>query len=380
MSKLMFPRLARNFIKNGYYPTDEATLERILNALQPMPGCGDLRLADTCAGEGVALAEIAHNLGYKLDQQGIEDRIQAYAVEYDVERANHARKLLDRCIQGDLMDTIISRQAFSLLFLNPPYGDLSRDQNGNLGYEGKGRARFEKLFYQRSYPLLQYGGILVLLMPFYVLDSEFVGWLTTHFTDLTVYRGIETQFKQIVIMGRRIKGNQLDTRSVKDIRQKMLAIGQGEIEAEVIPENWTDLPYYVPNAQGELKYFYRVSMEPEQFVEEVSQLGGLWPDFEYLFNVGKVGLRRPAMALGEWHLALALAAGAISGEITSKSGKTLVLKGDTHKEKSLKTEFTPCDDGSTAEIRILTDKFVPVIYGWDMTPGSPTWGQVLTIN
>ncbi|VFT08828.1 O-methyl transferase family protein [Pseudomonas aeruginosa] len=27
---LMFPRLARNFAKNGYYPTDEPTLERAL--------------------------------------------------------------------------------------------------------------------------------------------------------------------------------------------------------------------------------------------------------------------------------------------------------------------------------------------------------------
>src|SRR3546814_5761254 len=30
---LMFPRLARNFANNGYYPTDEAQLERTLNAL-----------------------------------------------------------------------------------------------------------------------------------------------------------------------------------------------------------------------------------------------------------------------------------------------------------------------------------------------------------
>ena len=34
---LMFPRLARNFAKNGYYPTDEPTLERALNALMPSP-------------------------------------------------------------------------------------------------------------------------------------------------------------------------------------------------------------------------------------------------------------------------------------------------------------------------------------------------------
>jgi hypothetical protein len=34
----MFPRLARNFIKNGYFPTDEPTLERVLSALAPSPG------------------------------------------------------------------------------------------------------------------------------------------------------------------------------------------------------------------------------------------------------------------------------------------------------------------------------------------------------
>lgn len=30
---LIFPRLARNFVCNGYFPTDEVTLERILGAL-----------------------------------------------------------------------------------------------------------------------------------------------------------------------------------------------------------------------------------------------------------------------------------------------------------------------------------------------------------
>src|SRR3546814_5990298 len=29
---LMFPRLARNFIRNGYFPTDEPTLERALRS------------------------------------------------------------------------------------------------------------------------------------------------------------------------------------------------------------------------------------------------------------------------------------------------------------------------------------------------------------
>ncbi len=58
---LMFPRLARNFARNGYFPTDEVTLERALQALAPAPS-GRMRICDPCAGEGVALAEAAHIL------------------------------------------------------------------------------------------------------------------------------------------------------------------------------------------------------------------------------------------------------------------------------------------------------------------------------
>ncbi|OPE21027.1 DUF6094 domain-containing protein, partial [Pseudomonas aeruginosa] len=131
---LMFPRLARNFARNGYFPTDEVTLERALQALTPAPS-GRMRICDPCAGEGVALAEAAHTLG--------RDQVQALAVEYDRERADHARGLLDRVLHSDLFDTMISRQSFGLLWLNPPYGDLVADHSGASQYQGSGRRRLE---------------------------------------------------------------------------------------------------------------------------------------------------------------------------------------------------------------------------------------------
>src|SRR5690606_17600659 len=82
---LMFPRVARNFIKNGYFPTDEGALERALTALAP--SAGSMCILDPCAGEGVAIAEVAHALG--------REQVCAYAVEYDAERAAHAHALVD---------------------------------------------------------------------------------------------------------------------------------------------------------------------------------------------------------------------------------------------------------------------------------------------
>ncbi|ELF6204814.1 TPA: class I SAM-dependent methyltransferase [Pseudomonas putida] len=367
---LMFPRLARNFAKNGYYPTDESTLERALNALAPSDG--PMCILDPCAGEGVAIAEAAHALG--------PEQVRAYAVEYDQERANHARLLVDHCIHGDLMDTLVSRQSFSLLWLNPPYGDLSKDANGNIGYEGKGRARLEKLFYQRTLQLLQYEGILVFIVPSYVLDAELVGWLTRHFTDLSIHRAVDTQFKQVVVFGRRIRQRELVGDDTKAIRARLLQIGQGEVEADELPSEWTPLPYVVPATSVAPEHFYRISMEPAQFAEEVNRLQGLWPAFETHLGAAQQSLRAPARALSHWHLALALAAGAISGVVQSKSGRILAVKGDTYKRKATAVEHRERADGSIAETRILTDKFVPVIRAWDLSPDSASLGQVITIR
>ncbi|MGL4668218.1 MAG: DUF6094 domain-containing protein [Saezia sp.] len=366
---LMFARLAHNFIKNGYYPTDAGTLEGILNLLEV--STGTVNVLDPCAGEGAAIADIAHDLG--------KDAVKSYAVEYDKERAHHARQLVNHCIQGDLMDTIISRQSFGLLFLNPPYGDLAKGSSGSLGYEGKGRGRLEKLFYQKTLPFLQYEGIMVLVMPYYVLDDEFIGWLTRHFIELRAYKAAVDQFKQVLIIGKRTRQKDQDWASSKEIRQELLAIGKGDVQASSLPTVCTPL-YKIPSSHKEVEHFYRVSLEPEQLAMEVAAMQGLWPEFGSVFNTGKSSLRRPVHQLCNWHLALSLAAGAISGVVHSKTGKVFVLKGDTHKEKTLKTEYTEREDGSLAETRILTDKFVPVIKAWDLTPGSATRGEILTIR
>ena len=369
MPKLMFPRLARNFAKNGYFPTDEPTLERALAALASSEGC--MCICDPCAGEGVAIAEAAHALG--------RDQVRAYAVEYDAERAAHARNLVDCCLHSDLLDSTISRQAFGLLWLNPPYGDMVRDQAGGDN-PFKGRARLEKVFYEKTIPLLQYGGILVFIIPTYVLDKEIIGWLTQHFANLRIYRAVETKFKQAVIFGQRIRHRDLVSAEVKAARNLLSEVVHGQRELEELPSEWPFLPYIVPASKAEPEHFFRVSLEPEQLAGEIQRLKGLWPSLDVHLGMTQRSLRPPARALSRWHLSLALASGAISGVIKSPAGRILVVKGDTHKEKKTKTEFAEQEDGSIHETRILTDIFVPVIRAWDMTPGSLTHGRVLTIS
>jgi hypothetical protein len=161
--------------------------------------------------------------------------------------------------------------------------------------------------------------VLVFIVPGYVLDAELVGWLTRHYTDLRIYRAVETQFKQVVIFGPGAPAR-AGSDGVKAVRNLLLQVGLGEVEAEELPSDWPFLPYIVPASPAEPEHFFRVTMEPEQFADEVGRLQGLWPSLDTHLGAAQQSLRPPARALSHWHLALALAAGAISGLCAPRPG------------------------------------------------------------
>ncbi len=364
---LMFQRLAHNFAKNGYFPMDSETLTRILSAIQPFNNA-DKRIFDPCAGEGIALAECKQHLG--------ADNTQAFGIEYDEERAWHAKSLLDRCIHADLQHCVIGQRSFGLLFLNPPYGDLVADK-AQTGFVQKGRPRLEKLFYQRTVSTLQWGGILVLIIPYYVLDKEFSHWISQSFGHVETYLALEQRFKQIVLFGIRQKREMILHANLTKMRLEK--IGQGHLPPE-LPELYSTGPYFVPAVTHPEVKFFSSHVDARQLSEVVTRNPCLWSHFKGRFHNAVVPARRPLMPLSEWHLALSLAAGQVAGVVESQNGRTFIIKGDTYKEISISKAYEPTPKGELVEITTHLDKFVPVIRAIDMTPKSKTFGQVLIIK
>jgi hypothetical protein len=105
----------------------------------------------------------------------------------------------------------------------------------------------------------------------------------------------------------------------------------------------------------------------------------LWPQFRQVFVQESKAHRPPLRELSKWHLALALAAGQITGTVRSVAGRTLYIKGDTFKTKTKTVETVANEKGDVSETVILIDRFVPVIRGIDMTAG-PNLGQIVTIR
>lgn len=359
---LVFPRLAHNFIKNGYYPTDEVTLSRILSALDTT--ASNLNILDPCCGEGTALAELKNYLIH------LGSKVKSYGIEYDKERAWHAKSILDLVVHGDMHNMHITARSQSLLFLNPPYGNTLSDkgQTGESGYLN----RLEKVFYRATTDWLRFGGIMVLIVPYYVIDEEFSAMIARNMDRVKAFLSPTKTFKQAVIFGIK-KRSEFPSPSVQDM---LMAIGRGDDTTE-LPETWTDEPYYLPDA-GDLdcKFLSR-SIEGMQLMHEVSQASHktLWPQFNSRFSQISRTLRQPLREPSEWHMALALAAGQITGLVVSEQGRRLLIKGSTFKDKSKSVTL----DEDNAETIVSTDKFVPTISGIDFTPGE-TYGNVVTIR
>ena len=211
---LMFPRLARNFAKMGTTRPTNPRSKEPLNAL--MPSDGPMCILDPCAGEGVAIAEASHAPGANRPRRSPSNSTpsgRAMPAAWSITARTRPDGHDD--LQAVLRTTVAESTVWRPV----------QDVNGNIGYQGQGRARLEKLFYQRSLSLLQYSGVLVFIVPGYVLDAELVGWLTRHYTDLRIYRAVETQFKQVVIFGRRARQRELAPDGVKAVRTCCCRLG-----------------------------------------------------------------------------------------------------------------------------------------------------------
>lgn len=379
---LMFSRLANNFIKNGYFPTDETSLTRIQNFLLP-PKSRAARLLDPCCGEGSALADLRQGLDQRVQEahQNMQaGGIEALGIEFDRERAWHAKSILDRVIHADLHDVVVKPRSIGLLFLNPPYGFGVADSANRTGAEfHQDKAeRLERTFLKKTAPLLALGGVLVFIIPFYALDEDMRIYLARNFTRVQFFMAPEKQFKQCVIFG-------IKTRSghpAKDVLH-MLARGQaGELNDQVLPETWEGEPYVVAPITDSSEFtFHAVRMDAEQLQDELRKYRQslLWQGFETFFNQVKGNHKRPLRDMTQWHLALALAAGQVTGKITSKTGRTFLIKGNTFKRKDRSVETVVDEDGNISETIVMLDKFVPVINAIEFTPGDRL-GQVVKIS
>ena len=173
--------------KLGFFPLPVPEAKRLRSCLVTD---AEFSALDPCVGDGVAFVQLV---------EGMHTR--RYGVEIDAYRTEQARNLGIETVQASAFDVRTPAEAFSLLYLNPPY-DLEIGATNNQ--------RLELVFLEHTYRWLNPGGVLVFIIPQPQLRAcERI--LSEIFADLSVYRLTEpasVQYKQIAVLGVRRKRHQ----------------------------------------------------------------------------------------------------------------------------------------------------------------------------
>ncbi|GIU42809.1 hypothetical protein TUM4438_10230 [Shewanella sairae] len=360
---IMHPRVAHNYLKDGYYPTDNATLTGI-SYLLTVPS-GNIRAIDPCCGEGAALQFLRNRY---------VNPMVCYGVELDKERAATANVQLNHVLNANTFDCVIASNSMSFLFLNPPYGDVVTD---HLGTADKGMNRLEVQFTRRCLGMLRKEGVIALVIPFPSLTPAFCSYLVRNIGDIAVYSAATDRFKQVVIMGvRRDMSGESNRLKRDEHKTRLVSVGSGAMIAPPLPNSPAELGYTAPVVPPSAFRFEVVTPDKILLADVFSEHKGLWHRFNSVFSqAGHHAVPNPLRKLSPWHLSLALAAGQISGHVVSNDGsRQLLVKGGT---KKVQRTTTTMDEHNTITTKI--DQFIPTIRAIDITAGE-TFGDIIVIQ
>ena len=336
--------------KAGFYPTPDSVVSLLKTKISIEEGA---RILDPCCGEGKTLSRLAGPLIENINGIRLELKTTlTYGIELDHQRATEAKTRLFKAVWGDaLTETRISSQAFGLLYLNPPYDTAIHSDDKRLEHQ-----------FLRSYSrTLQIGGILVFVIPYYVLKAcaktlarnfkvQVVGFPDEEFPT----------FRQCVVFGQKQYVSEEKAKETQEHLEEFADMTPEEFQSEVWPlESMATI--VVPAATKPINF--RVDrLDPLEVIPVMNKAGILQDTLKELVP-SKNNNIRPLTSLENGHLALMLAGGYMNGAI-EKDGRQLVIKGVIHKtEKIVQTNENGTGGGSIT----TKDQYIPTVKVIDMS-------------
>lgn len=312
--------------KAGYYPTPPEEVDLICSRLRLTPGAdGELSLLDPCCGEGEALWAMAD----ALKAQGA--RVSTWGIELEKGKAEKAQKLLDRVLHCPYEDAVVSPGVFSFLWLNPPYTEV----------DGQ---RAEYVFLRDLHDRLVPGGLLGYCVPESVLMSfRLLTLIVAKFKPAAVYRFTPKNFSfcgQVVLFAYRRKKSPPPKEVSAAVNALYALLVSGKISSLDVPDGRV---FLVPPG-GAVKSFYSTYL-PAEDIRRLVKESPAWQKAEETFPRPRgLFMKPPALPLKPAHMAVAIAAGAVGGNMG-----THLLSGIS--KKVTVEEETPDENGVTRVTR-----------------------------
>jgi len=345
--------------KSGYYPTPPSVIA-LLPSLIGNPHRHPGRLLDACAGEGAAASLLSRQLG-----------LNPFMVELDRQRAAQCASRGGTVLRSDANECTVQREAFSLLFLNPPYDSAGHGQ------------RTEFTWLKRWTPMLQPEGLLIYIIPERQYGETVLEYLSTYYREVSLYRFPAADydaFQQTVFIGKRVRtpnpSQAVRTRLWSALRRHELP----ELGSVASP-----LTYEIPDLlyRGEIE-FRSTWLDPEEIYAEAHDRG-LWqdPHVQDLLTFHRLKPVRPLLPLRKGHLTRMITAGLYNNTTLRQGGRHWIIKGRARKqtkELSPIVDIVHTKDGPEERTQYRTiESYVPEIRAFDLTEG-PTYGNYIVVD
>ncbi|RJG21367.1 DUF6094 domain-containing protein [Paenibacillus thiaminolyticus] len=258
-----------------------------------------IRILDPCCGEGTAL-RLLHSRFREIDVW-----TETYGVELEKSRYEAASQTEIDVVIHDGYENLRTEPKFSLLWLNPPYQD---------GFGERAELTFLRRLTSAKYGVLQKDGILMFCIPQYVLKDT-ASILSGRFRNFRVYRftdGNYDVFKQIVVIATLGKGP-----DSKENYKLLKSIGEGtkeilptfaEIEQDII----------IPASTEDLMVFRAGRLHPDELKTDLKN-SSVFHEVEkrFMHQCQDIEMKRPMLPLKPTHMGVAIAAGAVGGNLGS---------------------------------------------------------------
>lgn len=315
-------------MKMGFYPAPPVAIELFVRHLRA-PIDKPASIFEPCAGEGMAVAQIASALGIGLEA--------VCAVELDETRAVKLHgnlpgaRVLAPC---SVFGTTISASSFSLVYLNCPFATEL----------GSGYLRVEAQFLDTATRVLMPKGILAFVCPRHVIDqSDVTKILLSHYERIAilVWPDHVRNFQEVTVLAvKRIKA--IDWNSITRYEAFV---------PEVYVQSGSFAPYQLPASRGPKRFEKSDLTEPEY----IAAMNGSQV-MRHLRPLPEPPLPRPPMSLGTGHLALLLSAGHLDGLVCPDDEPPHVVRGTARKTKYLVSEDVERNSKSVTTKQVYSER------------------------
>lgn len=284
--------------RGGFFAIPPEALQLAIDHLTP-PDEG-LHIVDPCAGEGLALAQLARDLGCAPDN--------TWAIELEEERAQAVRRNLPGAnVLGpcSFFSTRIRNECFSLGYCNSPFDD-----------QIAGGGRLETDFLGQVLRHIMPRGVLCFVAPERVVNSRAVQQLLLTWCEhisCVPFPADVRNFEEVIVLAYK--------------RRSLVDPNKRNWRVDCFRDHLFD--YTLPSATGPRGMWEKTELTEPELIAALERS----PLRKRLEPPPEKPLARPPMSLGAGHIALLLASGHLDGLVCPPNEPPHVVRGSAIKEQ-----------------------------------------------